>query len=102
MNSNVLPCIRRIIIICTILFMTIIVPINVRVSAADAGSELDAAISGSNELYPGDDTYIQISVQNNSTIDEIDPLVQQAGYPNITVLQSVCLWNWKREMLLFL
>jgi hypothetical protein len=79
MNTNVLPGIRRIIIISTILFMTVTVPINFQVSAAEVGSELDAAISGSNELYPGDDTYIQISVQNNNTIDEIDPLVQQAG-----------------------
>jgi hypothetical protein len=79
MNSNILPVIQRIFLLISVLLLSMLVPIGLHVSAAEDGLGLDAAISGSNELYPGDDTLIQISIQNNKTIDEIDPLVQQAG-----------------------
>ena len=64
---------------CAMLLMTMTLQMHWQVTAAGEDSGLDAAITGSNELYPGDDTYIQISIQNNKTIDEIDPLVEQAS-----------------------
>lgn len=79
MNSNVLTLIHRTVAVITVLLMTIAMPINLQVAAAEDSAWLDAAIAGSNELYPGQDAVIQISVQNNNTLDEIDPLVEQAG-----------------------
>ena len=83
MNLKVLPVTRRIIIVCTMLLMTMTLQMHWQIAAAEEYPGLDAAIMGSNELYPGDDTYIQISVQNNKTIDEIDPLVGTVGFIGI-------------------
>jgi hypothetical protein len=79
MKSNVLPAIKRTLLIVSLLLISIAMQMPMQALAAEDGSGLDAAIYGTNELFPGDDTYIQISIQNNKTISEIDPLVEQAG-----------------------
>jgi hypothetical protein len=51
----------------------------VTVVFAEEVNSLDAVIVGVNELTQGETATIQISVQNNKTIDIIDPLAEQAG-----------------------
>jgi hypothetical protein len=78
MNSNFTNTIRKasIILIAVTLATALFFPL--RVIAAEDVKGLDAAIAGISELIPGDETIIQVSVQNNKTIDKIDSLAEQA------------------------
>ncbi len=48
-------------------------------SAVSVKGDLDVAIVGSAEYVPGTTNTIQISVQNNKTVSEIEPVASQAG-----------------------
>jgi hypothetical protein len=70
--------IRKAVIILIALTLTTALFIPLRVVGAEDSKGLDAAIVGVSELTPGEKTVIQISVQNNKTLDTIDPLAEQA------------------------